>query len=244
MITVPTRIKPRTILAIACAGLALAGCGGGTEDMLGSSGISKTAAVTEFESARARLDAAAAVANARADDARVNLQQALATEVAGASFAPSSSMVFPPLGFPGYRTGQSFTATNTGVLATVSVLVQPCTTNNPDILVEIRAGTSITSPVVATGTIPGAAAGPRARGCGFRDDPVYWVSGDVRASNFTVTAGQVYSIWPSTPTEAYAWIGATGYQGGNFIQPSLTAPGGYTLDPQADVGFRTTVLVR
>lgn len=228
-----------------CFVVTVAGCGGGTDDnTTANSPVSMTAAGTT--TAPGLRVAQEKVKNPVAQQ---RLQQlaptSQPTEVAGASFEPSELSYFPPIGIrsPDYRTGQSFTATNTGVLSTVSLLLQPCSTVNQDISVEIRAGTSITNPVVATGTILGSSVGPRTRGCGFAAEPVYWATADLSGSQYTITAGQVYTIWPSTATESYAWVGniSSGYTAGNFIQRNSAT--GYGLNPTADVGFRTTVLV-
>lgn len=228
-------------IVAACAVIALAACGGsGIDDLAASSGgVSQTAAVTTLEPARAQLDSAAAQTRARLDAGQAKLDQAGTREVADASYEPPSINYVPPLGFGNYRTAQSFTPTQTGILATVSVLVQPCTSPHPDIEIQVRAGTSIVNPIVARGTIASPTFGPpTGRPCGGAIDPTYWLTADVRTSNYTVNAGQVYSIWPYSPTEGYVWVGGSStYPGGTAILPS--GP-----QPCCDLGFRTTLLVR
>lgn len=125
----------------------------------------------------------------------------------------------------------------------VEIFVQPCLSAILDIFVEIWKDTSTTNPVVATGTISGSNISATSRGSGCRDESAYWVSVDMRGAQFTVTAGQTYSVWPSTTLEAYAWLGADRYAGGSFIPPNSMSPTGYVVSPTNDVGFQTFVLV-
>ncbi|HUQ99881.1 MAG TPA: hypothetical protein VM166_10530 [Gemmatimonadaceae bacterium] len=136
-----------------------------------------------------------------------------------------------------YR-GQSFTAGASGVLTRVELFVNRDITNGGDLLIAVRAGTDVSNPVLAAGTIhaPDIPTGNLSDGTGAG-----FAGADLSSSNLQVEAGDVYTIWATSAsgTDEFGWWGNAGvYIGGNAL--TLSTKGVMFLAAE-DLGFRTYV---
>jgi hypothetical protein len=135
-----------------------------------------------------------------------------------------------------YR-GQSFTATTSGWLTHVALLLNSCSgSNDASISVRLRAGTNANDAVLAQATIPPATV-RFAGGCGAGSGVNATFTGAVFDRAVVVAPGQVYTIWAdsSDQTDEYGWWGdpIDAYAGGTAFS------GGFAFS--FDVGFEAHV---
>ncbi|WP_147376932.1 hypothetical protein [Noviherbaspirillum saxi] len=162
-------------------------------------------------------------------------------EAQDASHIPASIQFVAPIGTPAYRTGQSFTVERSGWLTKVEIYLQFCSNISPEMGIEVRKGSSFSSPIVASGTtLSGILAQRGSISCTSALAPTYFTTVTVHLSNFQVKSGEIYSIWPTVPAgKAYGWVGSMGYQNGTFLEQHSAGP--TILRPDIDASFKIFV---
>ncbi len=144
------------------------------------------------------------------------------------------------IGNPSFVRGQSFTATIDADASFVEVFVMRIdfATTTEDLLVDVREGTLLSNPVLASGTIPYSsvpAGNPFAPG----DLTNAAFLGTTLSTSVSVLSGTEYSIWLTTAgtTGLYGWWGnaSNPYSAGSALTNSLPLS-----DMFGDLGFRVT----
>ncbi|WP_194727445.1 hypothetical protein [Noviherbaspirillum malthae] len=125
------------------------------------------------------------------------------------SHEPATMQMTVPIGTPVQRIAQTFIAQVSGELTRVELALQSCSAIPVALHIEVRRGSALDSPIIATGVVDPAALPTATSGRCTIDAPVYWANVPLSPASVNVRAGETLSVWPfSNEPVSYAWAGS------------------------------------